>query len=44
LRQQPFDLLEGLKHDNARLVEEVRKLQDDNFTLSTYMGVSRETI
>lgn len=42
--QQIVDLIEELKQDNTRLVDEVKKLQDDNFQLSTYMGVSRETI
>jgi chromosome segregation ATPase len=39
-----LELIEGLKEDNARLVEEVRELQDENFQLSTFMGVSKETI
>lgn len=42
--QQIIDLIEELKQDNSRLVEEMKKHQDDNFSLSTYMGVSRETI
>lgn len=38
-----MELFEGLKEDNLRLAEEVRRLQDDNFSLQGHLGVARDT-
>ena len=41
---QIVELFEGLKEDNIRLADEVKKLQDENFSLQQYLGVSRDTV
>lgn len=41
---QIVELFEGLKEDNLRLADEVKRLQDENFSLQQYLGVSRDTV
>ncbi len=41
---QIVELFEGLKEDNQRLAEELRKVQEESYQVQSYLGVSRETI
>lgn len=38
------ELFEGLKEDNIRLGDEVRRLQEECQQVTSYLGVSKETI
>jgi hypothetical protein len=38
------ELFEGLKEDNLRLGDEVKRLQEENNSLQQYLEVSRETV
>lgn len=42
--KQMQNLFNGLKEDNERLAEEVKRLQEENYQLNNYLGVSKETI
>lgn len=41
---QIVELFEGLKEDNVRLADEVKRLQEENFSLQGHLGVSRDTV
>lgn len=43
-QKQMSNLFNGLKEDNERLAEEVKRLQDENYQLNNFLGVSKETI
>jgi hypothetical protein len=44
MSSQIKELFEGLKEDNMRLGDEVKRLQDENAQLQSYLGVNKETV